>query len=80
MTTNKDRLEKLELEMQKLKEGIQEMSAESQSNFRELRELFSKSLERGEPSATKEKGHFKWPRKIPPDIQMDPRGWVVLLS
>ena len=59
MATNKDCLKKLELEMQELKEGMQKMSAESQSNFRELRELFSKTLERGESSATKEKGPFQ---------------------
>ena len=56
MATTKDRLEKLELEMQELKEGMQKMIVESQSNFRELRELFSKSLERGESSAAKENG------------------------
>lgn len=48
MATNKEYLEKLKLEMQELKEGRQKMSAESQSKFRELRELFSKSLEKGE--------------------------------
>ena len=63
MATNKDCLKKLELEMQELKEGMQKISAESQSNFRELRELFSKSLERGESSATKEKGPFQMARE-----------------
>jgi hypothetical protein len=34
------------------------MSAESQSNFRELKELFSKSYEKGESSAAKENESF----------------------
>ncbi|XP_059441769.1 zinc finger BED domain-containing protein RICESLEEPER 2-like [Corylus avellana] len=46
MATNKECLQKLKLEMQELKEGRQKMSAESQSKFCELRELFSKSLEK----------------------------------
>jgi hypothetical protein len=61
MATNKDCIEKLEMEMHELKERIQKiqmMSVESQSNFLKLKELFSKSLEKGKSSATKKKGHF----------------------
>jgi hypothetical protein len=66
MATNKDRLEKLESEMQELKDGMQKLSSDSQSNFKEsqsnlkeIRELLSKSFEQGESSADKEKGPFQ---------------------
>lgn len=50
------------------------MSAESQSNFCEIRELFSKSLEEGESSsAAKEKGSIQMLGENPPGIQVDPR-------
>jgi hypothetical protein len=51
MATNKERIEKLESEMQELKEGMQKMSADSQSNFaasqsnfKELNGAFSKRI------------------------------------
>jgi hypothetical protein len=53
MATNKDRIEKLELEIQDLKEVMQKMNAESQSSFAELKELFFKGFEHGESSADK---------------------------
>jgi hypothetical protein len=59
MGTNKDRIEKLELEMQELKEGVQKMNMDSQSSFAELKELFFKGFEKGESSTDKEKGSFQ---------------------
>ena len=44
MATNKDRIEKLESDMQELKESMQKMTTESQdlgSSIRELKELLS---------------------------------------
>jgi len=58
MATNKDRIEKLELEIQELKEVMQKMNAESQSSFAELKELFFKGFEHGESSADKGNGSF----------------------
>jgi hypothetical protein len=55
MATNKDHIEKLELEIQELKEVIQKMNMESQSSFVELKELFFKGFEQGESSANKGK-------------------------
>jgi hypothetical protein len=55
MGTNKDCIEKLELELQDLKDGMQNLSTDSQANFRELKDMFSKSLEKDESSTTKEK-------------------------
>ena len=45
MATNKDKIEKLESEMQELKEGMQKMTTESQylgSSMREIKEMLSK--------------------------------------
>jgi hypothetical protein len=53
MATNKDRIEKLELEIQELKEVMQKMNTESQSKFAELKELFFKVFEHGESFADK---------------------------
>jgi hypothetical protein len=47
MATNNDRIEKLELEIQELKEVMQKMNTESQSSFAELKELFFKGFEHG---------------------------------
>ena len=46
MATNKDRIEKLEAEMQELKESVQKMTIESQplgSSMHEIKELFYQS-------------------------------------
>ena len=46
MATNKDRIEKLESEMQELKENMQKMTTKSQSlgsSMREIKEMLSKS-------------------------------------
>jgi hypothetical protein len=53
MATNKDRIEKLELEIQELKEVMQKMNTESQCKFAELKELFFKVFEHGESFADK---------------------------
>jgi predicted nucleic acid-binding Zn-ribbon protein len=55
IATNKDRIDKLELELQDLKDRMQKLSTDSQANFHELKDMFSKSLEKGESSTTKEK-------------------------
>ena len=57
--TNKEIIEKLEMEIHELKEGIEKLGTKSQSNFRELKELFSKSLEKGESFGTKDQGSFQ---------------------
>jgi TolA-binding protein len=59
MATNKDRIEKLESEMQELKEVVQKMNMDSQASFVELKELFFKGFEKGESSTDKEKGLFQ---------------------
>ena len=49
MATNKDRIEKLESDMQELKESVQKMTTESQdlgSSVRELKELLSQSRDK----------------------------------
>jgi hypothetical protein len=64
----------LDLKLHELKKGMQKMSAESQSNFREMRELFSKSLKEGESSsAAKEKGPIQMLGENPPGIRVDAR-------
>jgi hypothetical protein len=55
MATNKDGIKKLEFELQDLKDGMQKLSTDSQTNFPELKEMFYQSLEKGESSAGKEK-------------------------
>jgi hypothetical protein len=80
MATNKDHIEKLELEFQNLKSGMQKLSTDSEVNFRELKEMFAKSLEKGESLGTKEKGFTTCREKTPPGIRMDPRDQMVSLS
>ena len=49
MATNKDQIEKLESEMQELKESIQKMTTESQSlgsSMREIKEMMHKSCDK----------------------------------
>jgi hypothetical protein len=65
MATNKDHIEKLELEIQELKEVIQKMNTESQSSFVELKELFFKGFEQGESSANKGKWSFQGHKNHP---------------
>ena len=51
MATNKDRIEKLESEMQKLKESMQKMTIESQSlgsSMCEIKEMLSKSRDKSD--------------------------------
>ena len=51
MATNKDRMEKLESEMQELKESMQKMNTKSQSlgsSVREIKEMLSKSRDKSD--------------------------------
>ena len=51
MATNKDRIEKLESEMQELKENMQKMTTKSQSlgsSMREIKEMLSKSHDKSD--------------------------------
>jgi hypothetical protein len=59
MATNKDRIEKLELEIQEIKEGMQKMNTDSQVSFAEIKGLLSKSLDQGESFAVKDRGPFQ---------------------
>jgi len=52
MATNKDRIERLELEIQEIKEEMQKMNTDSKVSLAEIKELLSKSLDQGESSTT----------------------------
>jgi hypothetical protein len=80
MATNKDRIEKLELEMKELKEVMQKMNTESQSSFAELKELFFKGFEQGESSQTKDNDHFRVTKIILPSTRMVLKDRIISLS
>jgi hypothetical protein len=58
MATNKDRIERLELEIQEIKEEMQKMNTDSKVSLAEIKELLSKSLDQGESSTTTDMGSF----------------------
>jgi hypothetical protein len=58
MATNKDRIERLELEIQEIKEEMQKMNTDSKVSLAEIKELLSKSLDQGESSTTTDIGSF----------------------
>jgi hypothetical protein len=80
MTTNKDRIEKLELDFDNLKQTlcdeIQKLCGTSKSQFHELKEMIAQSLDKGESSTKRDfKGKDQVPNPEDNSWEIKSNGW-----